>query len=244
MTYLIVGASAGIGRGLATSFAAAGHDLVLVASDERDLAALTADLQVRYGVRVGWVAADVGRDHTYLERIVATSAEMGGLDGLLLPVGTVTENDDCGFDPERARRLTSVNYGAVVAIVTRFLPELEARPRATVVGFGSVAAARGRRRNVAYAAAKRALGSFFESLRHACADSPVIVQLYVLGYVATTLTIGLQTRIPKGTPEGISQLVLRNIHRDVGTVYYPWFWRYLCLAVRHVPWRLFKRQAF
>ena len=46
MTYLVVGASAGVGRGLAARFAAAGHDLVLVASDERDLAAMAADLGI------------------------------------------------------------------------------------------------------------------------------------------------------------------------------------------------------
>lgn len=244
MTYLVVGASAGVGRGLAARFAAAGHDLVLVASDERDLAAMAADLGIRHGVRVCWVAADVGAGDAYLERIALACTEMGGLDGLLLPVGMVADDDDCSFDLRRTTRLTAVNFGAIVAIVTRFLPELTACPRATVVGFGSVAATRGRKRNVAYSAAKRALESFFESLRHACVCSPVTVQLYVLGYVDSSLTIGLRTRIPMGTPEGVGDLVLGNIHRDVGTVYYPWFWRYLCLLVRHSPWWIFKRHAF
>ena len=55
--------------------------------------------------------------------------------------------------------------------------------------------------NVAYSAAKRALASFFESLRHACADTGVAVQFYVLGYMDTEL--GRRTsgaRSPRATP--------------------------------------------
>ena len=51
----------------------------------------------------------------------------------------------------------------------------------------------GRSRNVAYSAAKRALASFFESLRHAFADSGVVVQFYVLGYMDTELAAGIQS---------------------------------------------------
>jgi short-subunit dehydrogenase len=241
MTYVIIGATAGVGRALAGRFAAAGHDLVLVASDERDLRAMTADLAIRHGTRARWVPADVSADCSYLDPIAAAADELGRLAGLLLPVGNVADTDDCSFDPARVAWLTSVNLGSVVAIVTRFLPQLRAEPRATIVGFGSIAAARGRNRNVAYAAAKRGLQSFFESLRHACADSTVSVQFYVLGYMDTELARGIRTPVPKGDPEALSDLVLRNLGRDVGVVYYPWFWRIVSMLLRLTPWFIFRR---
>ena len=141
-------------------------------------------------------------------------------------------------------RLLDVNFSAVAAITTRLLPHLLTRPRATIVGFGSVAAARGRSKNVAYSAAKRALASFFESLRHACADTGVAVQFYVLGYMDTELAAGIRSPIPKGDPRALGDLILKNLDRDVGVVYYPWFWRALCAALRALPWALFKRSRF
>jgi short-subunit dehydrogenase len=244
MTYAIVGASAGVGRALATRFAAAGHDLVLVASDERDLRATAADLAIRHGVRTRWVAADAGADRRCGERIAALADDVGGLDGVLFPIGVVSPADDVTFDPDRTARLLDVNFGAVLAITTKLLPQLLTRPRATIVGFGSVAAARGRRRNVAYSAAKRALASFFESLRHACADSGVAVQFYVLGYMDTEMAAGIRTVIPKGDPRALGDLVLRNLDRNVGVVYYPRFWRALCVLLPGIPWPLFKRLRF
>ncbi len=242
--YVIVGASAGVGRALAACFASAGHDLILVSSDERDLRAMTADLMIRYRVRACPVAADVSDGDCYLERIASAANEMGGMDGLLFPIGAVAATDDCTFDIDRVAWVTRVNYESIVRAATRFLPDLMTRPQATLVAFGSVAAVRGRRRNVAYSAAKRALQSFFESLRHACVGSSVTVQFYVLGYMDTALASGLRTPIRKGDPERLSARVLQNLGRDVGVVYYPSFWRPAAAALRHTPWWIFKRITF
>jgi short-subunit dehydrogenase len=244
MTFVILGASAGVGRCLAKQFAEAGHHLVLVASDERDLSAVASDLDVRYKARTRILAVDLGGSLSYLDGIAAAARDLGPLDGVLAPVGAVAPDDDCTFDERRVTRLTTVNYQAVVATITRFLPDLMHRPRATIVGFGSVAAVRGRSRNVAYAAAKRALRSFFESLRHACAATPVVAQFYVLGYIDTAQTVALQTAIPLGDPQRLSALVLRNVGRDVGEVYYPGFWRPLSALVRCTPWFLFRQVRF
>jgi short-subunit dehydrogenase len=241
MTYVIVGASAGLGLALASRFALAGHDLILVASDARDLRAVTADLVLRHGVRVRWVAADVSGNEAYLEQIASAADELGSIDGMLFPVGAVTASDDCSFDPGRVARLTRINYEAVVSAVTRFLPELLARPNVTIVGFGTVAATRGRRRNVTYAAAKAALRSFFESLRHACTDSNVTVQFYVLGYLDTASATGIRVPVPKGNSAALSARVLRDLPRDIAVAYYPRFWGVLCAMLRWAPWFAFKR---
>lgn len=241
MSCAIVGASAGVGRALATRFAAAGHDLVLVATDERDLRATAADVGIRYGVRARCIATDAGGDAQCGDRIAAAGADLGGLDAVLFPIGAVSADDRVGMDADRAARIVAVNLGAVVAIASRLLPDLAARPRASIVGFGSVAAARGRGRNVAYAAAKRALASFFESLRHACAGTRVVAQFYVLGYMDTAMADDIRGPIPKGDPHALAARVLRDLHRDVGVAYYPRFWRPVCAGIRHAPWPLFRR---
>jgi short-subunit dehydrogenase len=244
VTYVIVGASAGLGRALARRFAEAGHSLVLVASDPRDLAAVAADLRIRHGVPVTAVPADVATDEGYLDRVAQAADALGGADGLLFPIGANAAGDDGSLDASAATRLWRANFLAVAAVAARFLPGLRRRPRAVIVGFGSVAAARGRGANVVYAAAKRGLESFFESLRHACAGSSVTVQLYVLGYLDTQLAFGVRTPLPKADPARLSARVLADLDRDVGVVYYPAVWRPICALLRRVPWVLYRRMTF
>jgi len=247
VTHLVVGASAGLGRALAQTLAAAGHDLVIASSDSRDLDAVAADLVIRHGVRVEAVSGDLGAAagtaRMDLDRLVAASEVLGGLDGLLLPVGTVAPLDDGLLDPSTAARLVQVNFLSVVETVGRFLPMLQHRRRSVILGFGSVAAARGGGANVVYAAAKRALESFFESLRHRCAGSGVIVQFYVVGYLDTNLAFGRRTPFPRAKPERLSARVVGGLDKDVGVVYYPAYWRPLCAVLRHAPWALIRRMA-
>ncbi len=85
MTYVIVGASSGLGRAIAEVFAAAGHNLVIVSSDRRDLLALASDLTIRNGVRVVSVEADLGGEGDYLPRILTprTNWVMSGVSCFL-----------------------------------------------------------------------------------------------------------------------------------------------------------------
>ena len=64
MRALVVGASAGVGRALAEGLAARGYDLLLVASDQRDLDAEAAHLRLTHGVAVTTVAADAAKPET------------------------------------------------------------------------------------------------------------------------------------------------------------------------------------
>lgn len=244
MTYVIVGASTGLGRALATRFAAAGHDLIIVSSDARDIDATAADLRIRYGRRVIPVAADITASGPYLASLHRAVAALGELDGLLLPVGAVRDDDEGGLDAASAEWIIRVNFSAVAATVTALMPYLQTRGRGTIVGFGSIAAARGRSTNIIYAAAKRGLASFFESLRHRCAGTGVVVQFYVLGYLDTALAYGRPTPVRPASPARLSEHVLRRLGRDVGVVYYPRRWRWLTAVLGLLPWALFKRLRF
>jgi decaprenylphospho-beta-D-erythro-pentofuranosid-2-ulose 2-reductase len=238
---VVVGASAGLGRALAGELAAAGHDLVVVSSDARDLAALASDLRIRHGVRVVAVPLDLGGERSGVERLVGAAAELGSPDALLLPVGWTAESDHATLDADRAERLVRTNFLSVTAVVGRFLPELQRRPRASVVGFGSVAGTRGRGSNVFYAASKRALETYFESLRHACAGTPVRVSFYVLGYLETNLAFGRRTLLPRADPARLARRVVQDLGRREGVLYHPRAWRFVVAALPLVPFSVYRR---
>ena len=101
---------------------------------------------------------------------------------LLLPVGVSRRDDDLSLDAAAIAQLLAVNLNAPLAIVHGVLPALLGS-KGTVVLFGSVAAQRGRGKNVAYAAAKRGLTSLAESLRQRYRPRELHVQLWQLGFL-------------------------------------------------------------
>jgi NAD(P)-dependent dehydrogenase (short-subunit alcohol dehydrogenase family) len=105
-------------------------------------------------------------------------------------------------------------------------------------------AARGRTRNAAYAAAKRALDAYFESLRHALAGTGVVVQFYVLGYLDTHLAFAHDTPLPRAAPDACAERVFRRRAVDFGRAYYPAYWRPLTAVLRLLPWFVFRRLSF
>ncbi|HEY2797441.1 MAG TPA: SDR family NAD(P)-dependent oxidoreductase [Thermoanaerobaculia bacterium] len=244
MTCVVVGASSGLGRALAEELARGGHPLVLVSSDERDLVPMASDLTVRFGVGVRTVAADAA-DHVALaaalDRAVPSDQEVAAL---LFPVGAVEQGDDGRLEPEMAERLVRVNLLSVSSVVGRLLPRLISQGRGAIVGFGSVAALRGRSSNVVYAAAKRSLESYFESLRHASESRGLSVAFYVLGYLDTQLSYGRRLLLPKADPRQVAKRVCRALGRERGRHYVPWFWYPVGILLRAIPWAVFRRLDF
>ena len=240
MSMLVVGASSGLGRALAQEFARRGHELLLVASDARDLEAIAADLALRHGVGMRALALDLGHEPDPGTRIAAALEGMSPLDALLLPIGTSFGHDDFSLDSAAIGHLLAVNLHAPLAIVHALLPRL-LETRGVVVLFGSVAAIRGRGRNVVYATAKRALLSLYESLRQRYTPRALRVQLYQLGFVATNLTWGMRLPLAAVDPVAIAKTVADRIGRGSACWYLPRKWALVALIVRALPWSLYRR---
>ena len=245
MNYLIIGASAGLGRALSKKLAAEGNHLILLATDERDLQAVASDLSIRFHIRAESVAADVSVQTGFLEELGKAISRLGGLDGIFCPIGAVHQEDHIPFQTSAVHGINNVNYLSVVSIIYRFWDLLLQRSHKTViVGFGSVASIRGRNHNVCYAAAKRALLSFFESLRHAAVSTNVLVQFYILGYLDTNQAFGKRTLLLRANPENLASRVYKDLRKDFGVVYYPGYWYLIHLILRIMPWSVFKRLNF
>jgi decaprenylphospho-beta-D-erythro-pentofuranosid-2-ulose 2-reductase len=242
MNALIVGASSGLGRAMALRFAEAGYDVVLVARDATDLMATAQDVSIRFGVKAIAVVADV-LDAGWIDEVAQATGSVGLMDVLAMPIGAVADNDDPSLDRGGVEQLMRINFIAVTECVQRFWPEIQER-KGVIIGFGSIAAARGRTGNAAYAAAKRALHGWFQSLRHFAVNRGVCVQYYVPGYLNTALAYGMSLKFPKGDPDAFARLIVRDLGKDFGVRYYPFFWRYLCTALQFIPWHIYSRLHF
>jgi short-subunit dehydrogenase len=237
----VVGASAGVGRALSEALASHGYSLLLVASDTQDLQAQAAHLALTYRNTVKTVAADARHIDECVERIVMAVQEFGSVNDVFFPIGASSTHDSGMLPLENARYLLNVNFIMIVGVVSRLLPALLAANRGNIVGCGSIAAIRGRRVNVIYAAAKRGLESYFESLRHLTAGSGVRVQFHRLGYIATQQSFGARLWAPAISPQRVAHKILRDLGKDKGRTSFPSYWAIVAWLIRALPWAFFRR---
>lgn len=243
MNFLVVGASAGLGRALSEEAAQRGHSLFLCARDARDLHPLAASLSLRNGVEVAFAAADVAVPQQRRE-LVRRIQSWKALDVILLPLGLSRFDDDGMLDDRAATALLDANFFAQACLLQAIWPRKGEKPLRTIVGFGSIASIRGRRRNVIYAASKRALASYFESLRAIGDEAGIAVQFYLLGYMATSQTFGKKLLLPVVSPERVARIVLDRLGRKQGSLYLPRWWGPIAIALRALPWTIYRRLDF
>jgi len=242
VTYIIVGGSSGLGRALAERFAAAGCELILLSRDLRDTSPLASHLAIKYGVKVSPIAMDLNRNPLPVDAIDTALEGHLPLQGLLMPAGGNDDGDVVGLSDKTLEYLTRINYLAPCQLLNHYVPLLE-KNSGVIVGFGSVATARGRSRNAAYAAAKRALESYFESLAHYAADSGLSCQYYVLGYLDTNLAFAQNLLFPVASVDRIADIVYRRRFSS-GRMFLPRLWYILYRLVQFLPWAIFKRLSF
>lgn len=243
MTFLIVGASAGLGRALAEKFASEKNDLILISSDMRDLIPLKSDLENRFTVTVIPIQISFRNVPIDFSEITRSLSNLSPLEGILFPIGYSDTNDVLlGTDETLMIDIFNSNLISVCLITNHFLNTLKEK-KSTIIGFGSVAAIRGRSKNVSYSASKRGLESFFESLRHSLQNSNLTIQFYVLGYLDTSLGFSDQDIVffKRGDIKKLADIVYSNKFKDFGTRVYPKKWKLIKLLLPFVPWIIFKK---
>ena len=184
-TALITGASSGIGAAFASTLAAAGCDLILVARSADKLKALAQQLSQQHGRRVEVVAADL-----------ATASPGPGLkqavDALGLRVDLLINNAGFGttgpfetLDPGREQQEILLNVGAVVDLSRSFLPAMLEAKSGAIINVASMAAFQPLPFMAVYGATKAFVWSFSDALWGECRGRGVHVMAVCPGPVDT-----------------------------------------------------------
>lgn len=244
MSYIVIGASAGVGRAIATELAKRGKDVVLVASSQEDLNATASDLALRFNVQASTLVLDLGQElnaEEFRRQCLEISQD---IDGFIFTAGHASDADSGFLDESEITQIVNVNFRALLSICNSFLPYFKEKNHGTIIAFSSIAAARGRKNNILYGAMKRALEAYFEGLRHLYSAGKVRFQVYGLGYVETQMTFGRKLLFPIARPEAVARVVCDNLKKDFGFKYYPGFWRGIIFVIRNLPWFIFKKLNF
>ncbi len=166
MTRIVVvtGASAGIGRAVATAFAARGDTVALLARGEKGLAGAARDVEAAGG-RAVVLPVDVADADAVFAAAERIESECGPIDVWVNVAFTSVFAPLVQIRPDEYRRVTEVSYLGYVYATMAALKYMTPRDRGTIVQVGSALAYRGIPLQTAYCGAKHAIQGFHEALR-------------------------------------------------------------------------------
>jgi len=138
-TVLITGASTGIGAVYAERFAKRGHDLVLVARDQKRLDAVAERLRREHGVAVDLIRADL-TDAADLAKVEARLREDARIGVLVNNAGTSIPSGFVNHGPEAVGKLIALNVTALARLSAAVAPRFAASGSGAIVNLTSVLA--------------------------------------------------------------------------------------------------------
>jgi len=240
MRYLIIGASSGLGRELAYVFAQNNCDLVICSRSEKDLNTIKSDIETRYKKKIEVIQIDFSSLEEVEEKIINNINLKKNIDGILFPVGMMIDKDDTLTDIKERTKINNSNYLSISHTISNFSKNLSIDDNISFTGFGSVSGYLGRKINVSYAASKRALESYFESLSFSTQNTSANIQFYILGYIDTGLAFGQNLKIPKGNINKLAKIVYKNRNKKYKKLYYPSIWILICKLLLVMPLNILK----
>ncbi|WP_336810679.1 SDR family NAD(P)-dependent oxidoreductase [Bosea sp. MMO-172] len=185
-TFLVTGASNGIGAVYADRLARRGHDLVLVARSADKLQALAERLRQETGVAVEVLAADLGKPGD-LARVEKRLREDAAITGLVNNAGIAGEGPILTADPAHIDSMIALNVSAVTRLAAAIAPRLAARGAGTIVNITSVTALMPEAFTAVYPATKAFVLAFSEALQAELGPKGVHVQAVLPGITRTAI---------------------------------------------------------
>ena len=184
-TALVTGASSGIGEALAGLFAAAGHDLVLVARSADKLKALAAALSARHGVKVRVEPADLSKPGAAETLATRLKRARVPVDVLVNNAGVLTQGRFAAMGAASHQQMIDLNISGLTAMLSAFVPPMVARGTGRVLNVASIASFQPVPSLATYAASKAYVLSLTESLSEELRGSGVSITALCPGITAT-----------------------------------------------------------
>jgi uncharacterized protein len=183
-TALITGASAGIGKALATEFAQGGYNLVLVARSAAKLQALAESLQAKHGITATVMVADLETPDGAQQLHAAVKAAGITLSALVnnAGAGTFAEFKDTPLAQDTG--VMQLNMASLVILSKLFLPDLLAT-QGKILNTASTAAFQPGPYMAVYYATKAFVLSFSEAMGYELKGSGVTVTALCPGPTAS-----------------------------------------------------------
>jgi short-subunit dehydrogenase len=238
---LIVGASSGIGKECARTFAKKGHRIICSARDQDELDRVASDLSIRYGCQASVMAIDLSEPSEIGSFVDKIYAEIKYLDNVIVTAATLpADGSDVGLNTDLAE-VTRTNYVGVAVLIGAISTKMVERGSGTIVCLSSVAGDRGRQSNFVYGATKSALNTFLQGLRMKLDKYGIRVITVMPGYVDTLMAYG---RVRSGlsvSPSYFAKRIYRLTRTRRNIVYVPGVWWLVGAVLKSIPESIYKK---
>ena len=178
--YWLVGASEGLGRGLAHVMSRAGAEVIVSARSEDRLAELVDELPGKSS----FVTVDVSD----LQSVKAAAEEVGEIDGVVYLAGVYWPMKSSEWDVEKADLMGEINFLGANRVIGCVMPQMIERGSGHVVITGSLSGFRGLPGAIGYSSSKAGIMALAESMQADLRTSPIQVQVVNPGFIKTRLT--------------------------------------------------------
>ncbi len=218
---LITGASSGIGRALALSFAQEGNFLALCGRNAKRLGDIAEQCK-RKGASVDIKILDV-TDETLVSDWIQEIDNRMALDLVIANAGIAGGDNGAGFGPAATRKIFRTNIEGVVNTVIPALELMEIRGNGQVAIVSSLASFRGFLGAPAYAASKAAVRVWGEGLRGRYAPKGIRVSTICPGFVESRITANNPFPMPLiMTAEKAARIIRRGLEKNTARIAFPW----------------------
>lgn len=217
---LITGASRGIGKAIAQTFARAGYDLALCChNSEKELLSLAEELRNTCPVQILTFVGDVTNYHFIEQMTEETLAVFHKIDVLINNAGISYIGLLTDMSLEDWNHIVATNLTSVFSTCRCIVPSMVSAKSGRIINISSVWGNVGASCEVAYSACKGGINAFTKALGKELAPSHITVNAISCGVIDTAMNrcfteeerLALVEEIPAGrmgSPEEAAQLAL------------------------------------
>lgn len=217
---LITGASRGIGRAIALTFANNDYDVVINCVKSAEALAVLENEIKAYGVRCLSCIGDVGNPEFVESMFAQIHREFGRLDILVNNAGISYVGLLTDMTPADWRRIIDTNLSSVFYCCQNAIPLMLSKKQGCILNISSMWGTCGASCEVAYSASKGGMDAFTRALAKELAPSGICVNAIACGVIDTEMNrcfteeerSALAEEIPAGrfgTPEEVAAFVLQ-----------------------------------
>lgn len=235
LTWAIIGATSSIAKAFAHLAASKKHPLILIARDKEELQIMEQDLRLRYKVSVESYVCDLTEDISpLLNRLQQKKEELA----LFIAASIIFTNEE--LNDNTILELVRLNVQSLSLFIWSYLQKKQSEQR--IIYLSSVAGSRGRAKNSLYGGTKAAIDIYLQGLQQA-ANPNLHISILRLGYIDTVQTYGKPGIFYASTSENCAKACWKASYKDKRVSYFPFFWRYIMLLMRQLPFFLYRKLA-
>ncbi len=232
---VIIGATSGLGEGLAREFARRGHQIAMTGRRVERLESLQQQLQP-LTPKVVIETLDI-TDYAAVEPVLdKIKSQLGNIDTIIVTsgVGPTLEVGSQQFDV--IQQAIDTNLTGAVACFDAAIRLFKYQGHGQLVGVSSVAAIRGMAKSGIYSATKAAVSRYLESARVEMVGNNITITDLCPGYIDTDMNAHLNSRPFLISAEKGVRVMADKIEKKVGFSYIPvWPWMFVAKLLRLLP---------